>query len=53
MCELKFRRIELSDKNRARELLEKSGFRGCEYTFGNNFVWRDVYKVEVCCFEDF
>lgn len=53
MCELKFRRIELSDKNRARELLEKSGFRGCEYTFGNNFVWRDVYKVEVCFFEDF
>lgn len=53
MCELKFRRIELSDKNRARELLGKSNFRGCEYTFGNNFVWRDVYKVEVCFFEDF
>ena len=53
MCELKFRRIELSDKNRVWELLEKSGFRGCEYTFGNNFVWRDVYKVEVCFFEDF
>ena len=53
MCELKFRRIELSDKNCVRELLEKSGFRGCEYTFGNNFVWRDVYKVEVCFFEDF
>ena len=53
MCELKFRRIELSDKKRARELLAKSGFCGCEYTFGNNFVWRDVYKVEVCFFEDF
>lgn len=53
MSKLSFRKIELSDKARACELLAKSGFRGCEYTFGNNFVWRDVYKVEVCFFEDF
>lgn len=53
MCELSFRKIELSDKNRAQELLRKSNFRGCEYTFGNNYVWRDVYNVEVCFFEEF
>lgn len=53
MSELSFRKIELSDMARACELLAKSGFRGCEYTFGNNFVWRDVYKVEVCFFDDF
>lgn len=53
MSELSFRKIELSDKLQARELLAKSGFRGCEYTFGNNFVWRDVYKVEICFFEEF
>lgn len=53
MSELSFRKIELSDKFQARELLAKSGFRGCEYTFGNNFVWRDVYKVEICFFEEF
>lgn len=53
MSELSFRKIELSDKIRACGLLEKSNFRGCEYTFGNNFVWRDIYKVEICFFEDF
>lgn len=53
MSELSFRKIELSDKIRACGLLEKSNFRGCEYTFGNNFVWRDIYNVEICFFEDF
>lgn len=53
MCELSFRKIELTDKSRACELLAKSDFRGCEYTFGNNFVWRDVYNVEVCFIEEF
>lgn len=53
MSELSFRKIKLSDKLQARELLAKSGFRGCEYTFGNNFVWRDVYKAEICFFEEF
>ncbi|MDE7399133.1 MAG: phosphatidylglycerol lysyltransferase domain-containing protein [Oscillospiraceae bacterium] len=48
MAELKFREIELSDKSRADELLRCSDFRGCEYTFGNNFVWSDEYNVEVC-----
>ena len=33
------------------ELLRRSGFRGCEYTFGNNFVWRNFFNVETA-FED-
>lgn len=53
MSELSFSKIKLSDKLQACELLSKSDFRGCEYTFGNNFVWRDVYKVEICFFEEF
>lgn len=53
MAELEFKRIELSDGERARELLAKSNFRGCEYSFGNNFVWRNVYNVEVCFAEGF
>ena len=48
MAELEFRRIEITDKQRAEECLRKSNFRGCEYTFGNNYVWRNVYNVEVC-----
>lgn len=53
MAELEFKRVELSDMERARELLERSNFRGCEYTFGNNFVWRNIYNVEVCFAEGF
>lgn len=53
MAELKFKRVELSDRKKAREILEKSNFRGCEYTFGNNFVWRNIYNVEVCFAEGF
>ncbi len=48
MAELDFRRIEITDKERADNLLAESGFRGCEYTFGNNFVWRGVYNTMVC-----
>lgn len=53
MAEPGFRRIEISDGEKARELLAKSGFRGCEYTFGNNFVWRNIYNVEICFAEGF
>ncbi len=53
MAETEFKRIELSDMEKARELLAESDFRGCEYTFGNNFVWRNVYNVEVCFAEGF
>ena len=53
MAELEFKRVEISDREMARELLEKSNFRGCEYTFGNNFVWRNIYNVEVCFAEGF
>lgn len=53
MAELKFKRIELSDMERARGFLDKSDFRGCEYTFGNNFVWRNTYNIEVCFADGF
>ncbi len=53
MSVLEFKRIELSDKQRAEELLRRSGFRGCDYTFGNNFVWRGIYNIEVCFAEGF
>lgn len=53
MADLEFRRIELSDRDMARGLLAQSDFRGCEYTFGNNFVWRNVYNIEICFAEGF
>lgn len=50
---LNFRRIEISDKERAEECLRRSDFRGSEYSFGNNFVWRNAYNVEVCFYKQF
>lgn len=48
-----FKRIEITDREKARELLAMSDFRGCEYTFGNNFVWRNIYNVEICFADGF
>lgn len=53
---LDFFKVELHDKTRVEEHLRKSGFRGCEYTFGNLFLWGKHYNTEICfsnglCFE--
>lgn len=50
---LDFREPELSDREWADELLAGSGFRGCIYTFGNNYVWRKVYNIRICRYKDF
>ena len=50
---LDFRPPELSDRQWAGELLAASGFRGCIYTFGNNYVWRNVYNAQICRYKDF
>ena len=36
---LSFRNIQLSDRDWITELLKKSDFRGCEYSFANNIAW--------------
>lgn len=53
MADLNFRAPELSDRGWAEKLLAQSDFRGCLYTFGNNYVWRKVYDVQICRWEDF
>lgn len=50
MSELK--KIEPADREWADKLLARSGFRGSEYCFGNNFIWQDIYGVECCQFEN-
>ncbi len=47
---LEFRRIEITDKPWIDAALRFAQYRGCEYTFGNNFVWRNVYNTEVCSY---
>lgn len=50
---LEFRKIELSDREWIKELLSYSDFRTCEYSFGNNFCWRDVFNIKIARYRDF
>ena len=50
---LEFREINTEDKERVRELLSYSDFRGCEYTFGNNFIWSKPYNIKIAFYKDF
>lgn len=49
---LSFRRVQLSDKDRMTALLQNERERGCEYTFGNIFIWHDVYCTDVAFTDD-
>lgn len=53
MSEFDFRPLELSDREWVNRLLAVSDFRGCLYTFGNNYVWQDAYSAEICRYGDF
>lgn len=53
MSVLSFKKIELADREQAMKLLRESNFRGCDYTFGNSFVWSGIYNVEHCFAEGF
>ena len=48
-----FRKIELSDKPWIDSILKMSDFRGCEYSFANNFAWHRLYETEICRYKDF
>lgn len=50
---LEFKEIELTDKEWIDPLLAISDYRGCEYSFVNNFVWRKIYNVTCARFQDF
>ncbi len=48
-----FREIELSDKPWIDELLAKSDFMGCEYSFANNVAWRRLNNSIISRYKDF
>lgn len=50
---LEFKEIKTEDRVWATELLSKADFRGCEYSFGNNFAWRNIYNLTICRYKDF
>lgn len=47
VMDIKFHEINLEDRVFVMEKLAEDDKRGCEYTFANNFVWKNVYQVEV------
>lgn len=50
---LEFRNIKIEDKEWIKPLLNLSGYRGCEYTFGNNFLWSEAFNVKIARYKDF
>ncbi|MBR6669262.1 MAG: DUF2156 domain-containing protein [Ruminococcus sp.] len=50
---LQFRDIDISDKVWIDELLRKSDFMGCEYSFANNMAWKRLYDSKITRYKDF
>ncbi len=44
---MEWKSIEISDKNWIEPLLKASGYQGCDYTFGNLYIWKDLYRQQV------
>jgi hypothetical protein len=51
--DLPFRKVVLADKKWIDARLRESGFMGCEYSFGNIFIWREPYKQLVLDYKGF
>lgn len=48
-----FREIQLNDRDWISECLQKSDFRGCEYSFANNMAWRRLSDTKICKYGEF
>lgn len=44
---MEFKEIELADREWITPLLRASAYQGCDYTFGNLFIWKDMYRQQV------
>ena len=44
---MEWKEMELTDKEWIMPLLLQSDFQGCDYTFGNLFIWKDLYRQQV------
>ncbi len=43
----------LSDKQWVKQTLAKSQYFGCEYSFGNIFLWSNAYQTRIAKYKDF
>ena len=46
-----FHKITLADKEWMQRLFAESDLKACEFSFSNNYIWREVYQVEVAQME--
>lgn len=49
---MKFKRLEISDKNIINKYFEKNTRIGCEYSFACNFLWQELYGYTYSIIED-
>jgi len=45
---LDFKELTIEDKKWIDECLSKVNYRGCEYSFGCNYMWRNIYHIKAC-----
>lgn len=50
---MEFHPLDLSDKAELEQALLHAPDRGCEYTFGNLYIWREVYGTKTACSNGF
>lgn len=48
-----FHEIGVEDGRWARPLLQSGGYKSCEFTFVNIYMWSRVYKTKIARFKDF
>lgn len=44
---IEFKTIELKDKEWVDRYLQQGQQKGCEYSFANNYIWRNIYYVRI------
>lgn len=49
---LEFREINIFDKKQIKDILKKSDFRGCEYSFANNIAWVRLANSRICIYNN-
>ncbi len=49
---LEFRDISIDDKERIQKIYHNAPDRGCEYTFGNLYIWHDIYETKIAFSDD-
>ncbi len=50
---LEFKDVLLEDKEWVDQILSKRKYLSCEYCFGNHFIWKNAYKIQIAKINEF